>query len=154
MERLIKLYVEAAGGLSRLQSSCLQMVRRYRGWQFAQTGRGKMHDIAKIPAFFTSLSIPFPSFDADFISGFEFNGGILLILGLGARLVGLLLAANMFMADWTADREALGSILSDSGKFHVADPCNFLFASLIVLIFGAGFLSIDHIIARRGKGQA
>ncbi len=154
MEHLIKLYVEVAGGLSHLQSSFLLTVRRYRGWQFDQTGWGKLPNIAKIPAFFTSLSIPLPLFNAHFISGLEFNGGILPILGLGARLVGLLLAANMFVAYWPADREALGSILSDLGKFYLADPYNFLFASLIVLIFGAGFLSIDHVIARRVKGQA
>ena len=60
----------------------------------------------------------------------------------------------MFVAYWTADREALVSIFSDPSKFYVADPYTFLFASLIVLIFGAGFLSLDHIIAKRLKEQA
>jgi len=36
----------------------------------------------------------------------------------------------------------------------VADPFTFLFASLLVLIFGAGYLSLDHIIAKRMKEQA
>ena len=154
MKHLIKLYVEAAGLLSRLQSPFLLIVRLYWGWQFAQTGWGKMHDIAKITAFFTTLNIPFPAFNAHFVAGLEFFGGILLILGLGTRLVGFLLAANMFVAYWTADREALGSIFSDPGKFYVADPFTFLFASLIALIFGAGLLSLDHIIAKRVKEQA
>ena len=154
MKHLIKLYVEVAGLLSRLQSPFLLIVRLYWGWQFAQTGWGKMHDIAKITAFFTTLNIPFPAFNAHFVAGLEFFGGILLILGLGTRLVGFLLAANMFVAYWTADREALGSIFSDPGKFYVADPFTFLFASLIALIFGAGFLSLDHIIAKRVKEQA
>lgn len=151
MKRLIAVYVEVSGMLSRLQSPFLLAVRMYWGWQFAQTGWGKMHNIAKITAFFTSLNIPFPAFNAHFISGLEFFGGILLILGLGTRLVGFLLAANMFVAYWTADREALGSIFSDPGKFYVADPFTFLFASLIVLIFGAGLLSLDHLIAKRIK---
>jgi putative oxidoreductase len=154
MKRLIKLYVEVAALLSRLQSPFLLAVRLYWGWQFAQTGWGKMHNIAKITAFFTTLNIPLPAFNAHFIAGLEFFGGILLILGLGTRLVGFLLAANMFVAYWTADREALGSIFSDPGKFYVADPFTFLFASLIVLIFGAGFFSLDRIIAKRFKEQA
>ena len=154
MKRLIKLYVEVAGLLSRFQSPFLLAVRLYWGWQLAQTGWGKMHNIAKITALFTSLNIPFPAFNAHFIAGLEFFGGMLLILGLGTRLVGFLLAANMFVAYWTADREALGSIFSDPGKFYVADPYTFLFASLIVLIFGAGFLSLDHIITKRVKEQA
>ncbi len=37
-------------------------------------------------------------------------------------------------------REALGSVFSDPCKFYVADPYTFLFASLIVLIFGTGIL--------------
>ena len=146
MKRLIAIYVQLSGMLSRLQSPFLLAVRLYWGWQFAQSGWGKMHNIAKITAFFTSLNIPFPAFNAHFIAGLEFFGGILLILGLGTRLVGFLLAANMFVAYWTADREALGSIFSDPGKFYVADPYTFLFASLIVLIFGAGFLALDRII--------
>lgn len=154
MKWLIAIYVEVVGMLSRLQSPFLLAVRLYWGWQFAQTGWGKMHNIAKITAFFTSLNIPFPGLNAHFIAGLEFFGGILLVLGLGTRLVGFLLAANMLVAYWTADREALASIFSDPGKFYVADPYTFLFASLIVLIFGAGFLSLDNVLAKRMKERA
>lgn len=77
-----------------------------------------------------------------------------MILGLGTRLIGFLMAANMLVAYWTADHEALVSIFSDPGKFYVADPFTFLFASLIVLVFGAGYLSLDHILAKRMKEQA
>ena len=154
MKRLIKFYVEVSGMLSRLQSPFLLAVRLYWGWQFAQTGWGKMHNIAKITAFFTTLNIPFPAFSAHFIAGLEFFGGILLILGLGTRLIGSLMAANMLVAYWTADREALASIFSDPGKFYVADPYTFLFASLMVLILGAGLFSVDALVARRLEVQA
>jgi putative oxidoreductase len=153
MKRLIAKYVEVSGMLSRLQSPFLLAVRLYWGWQFAQTGWGKLHNIAKITAFFASLNIPFPAFNAHFIAGLEFFGGILLILGLGTRLIGFLMVGNMLVAYWTADREALSSIFSDPGKFYAADPFTFLYASLIVLIFGAGYLSLDHIIAKRMKEQ-
>jgi putative oxidoreductase len=59
-----------------------------------------------------------------------------------------MLTVNMLVAYVTADREALGSIFSDPGKFYAADPYTFLFASLIVLIFGAGYLSVDALFAR------
>jgi putative oxidoreductase len=153
MKQLTRFYGVLSEMLSRLQSPFLLAVRLYWGWQFAQTGWGKMHDIAKIIAFFTSLNIPFPALNAHFIAGLEFFGGILLILGLGTRIVGFFLAANMFVAYWTADHEALVSIFSDPGKFYVADPYTFLFASLLVLIFGAGFLSLDNIVAKRIKKQ-
>jgi putative oxidoreductase len=78
----------------------------------------------------------------------EFTGGILLMLGLFSRPIAFLLACNMFAAYWTADHEALVSIFSDPGKFYVADPYTFLFASLMVLILGAGLYSVDTLVAR------
>ena len=65
-----------------------------------------------------------------------------------------LLAANMFVAYWTADRGALVSVFSDPGKFYGADPYTFLFASLLVLVFGAGFFSLDAAIAKRWRKRA
>jgi putative oxidoreductase len=74
-------------------------------------------------------------------------------VGLGSRFMGLLLAGNMMVAYWTADHEALVSIFSDPGKFYVADPYTFLFASLMVLIFGAGLFSLDALVAKVLKGR-
>jgi uncharacterized membrane protein YphA (DoxX/SURF4 family) len=102
----------------------------------------------RIMAFFASLNIPFPGFTAPFIAMLEFTGGILLMLGLFSRPIAFLLACNMFAAYWTADHEALVSIFSDPGKFYVADPYTFLFASLMVLILGAGLYSVDTVVAR------
>jgi putative oxidoreductase len=154
MNILIRYYARLATIANYLQSPFLLAVRLYWGWQFAQTGWGKMQNIGKITGFFASLNIPFPSATAHFISVLEFAGGILLILGLGSRFIGLLLACNMFVAYWTADREALTSFFSDPGKFYVADPYTFLFASLIVLIFGAGLFSLDTLLTKRFKERS
>jgi putative oxidoreductase len=148
---MIQMYRRIGAALSLLQSPMLLAVRLYWGFQFAQTGWGKLHNLAKITDFFASLNIPFPAFNAHFVSGLEFVGGILLMLGLFSRPIALLLAGNMLVAYWTADREALTSIFSDPGKFYIADPYTFLFASLVVLIFGAGFLALDTLLAKRLK---
>ncbi len=153
MKHWIWLYTRVATMFSYLQSPFLLAVRLYWGWQFAQTGWGKMHHIAKIAGFFASLGIPFPSATAHFIAGLEFAGGLLLIVGLGSRFIGLLLAGNMMVAYWTADHDALVSFFSDPGKFYVADPYTFLFASLMVLIFGPGLLSADALIEKRLKSR-
>ena len=149
MKGLINLYTRFAAAASMLQSPFLLVIRLYWGWQLAQTGWGKMHNIPKITEFFATLNIPFPGFNAHFIAGLEFFGGILLIVGLGSRIISLLMAGNMFVAYWTADHEALTSVFSDPGKFYVADPFTFLFVSVIVLVFGAGLFSLDALIARR-----
>ena len=130
-----------------LQSPFLLAVRLYWGWQFIQTGWGKLHNIQHVIGFFTSLGIPAPALNAYFVSGMEFVGGILLIVGLGSRLIGLILAFDMLVAYLTADQEALRSIFSNPGKFYNADPYTFLFASLMVLIFGPGRFALDYVLS-------
>jgi putative oxidoreductase len=151
MRQVLRIYRRAVSALSLLQSPMLLAVRLYWGFQFAQTGWGKLHNLAKITGFFASLNIPFPSVNAPLVSGLEFFGGILMMLGLFSRPIAFLLACNMFVAYWTADHEALTSVFSDPGKFYIADPYTFLFASLLVLIFGAGLFSVDNIVAKRFK---
>lgn len=138
-------------GTNSLQSPFLLLVRLYWGWQFIETGWGKVNNIEKVTTFFTTLGIPFPGLNAHFIAGLELVGGILLVLGLASRLIGLMMTVNMLVAYITADREALLSVISDPDKFTAATPYTFLFASLIVLIFGAGKLSVDAWIASRNR---
>ena len=88
-----------------------------------------------------------------YFSKFE-CGGIFPILGQGTMFAGIFLAANMFVAYWTADHEALVSIFSDPGRYYVADPFAFLFTFLIGVIFGAGLFSLDHIFEKSVKEQA
>jgi putative oxidoreductase len=120
-------------------------VRLYWGWQFAQTGWGKLHHLSQVIDFFTRLGIPAPGINAVAVSWMEFVGGIMLALGFGSRFFGLILAFDMLVAYLTASREALLSILSDPGKFYADDAYTFLFASLLILIFGPGKLSLDAL---------
>jgi len=140
------LYRRFCSAAHLLRSPFLLFVRLYWGWQFIQTGWGKLHNLSHVKEFFSSLGIPAPGLMAPAISCLEFFGGILLIVGLATRLIGLLLACNMLVAYITGDLMALKSIFSDPGKFYIADPFTFLFASLIVLIFGAGLFSLDALI--------
>ncbi len=133
---------------NRLQSPFLLAVRLYWGWQFIQTGLGKLHHLPKVTQFFSSLGIPMPHANAVFVSNLEVVGGILLALGLGSRLISLLLAGDMIVAYLASDREALQAIFSDPGKFYNADPYTFLFAALMILIFGPGWFSLDALLEK------
>src|SRR5579863_1965118 len=134
---------------SSLQSPFMLAVRLYWGWQFMQTGWGKLTNIGKVIHFFTDLGIPAPALNGYFVSGLEFGGGLLLVLGLGSRLIALPLVIDMMVAYILADREALFSIFSDPDKFTGAAPYTFLVASLIVLIFGPGKASVDAFLTAR-----
>ncbi|MDD5542206.1 MAG: DoxX family protein [Acidobacteriia bacterium] len=135
-------------GVSFLQSPFLLFVRLYWGWQFMQSGWGKLHNLSNVADYFTSIGLPHPGLMAPFISSLEFFGGLLLFLGLLSRPISLILTINMIMAYVTADREALRSFFSDPGKFYAADPYTFLFASMLILIFGAGTFSLDTLLGR------
>jgi len=144
-----KLYGSAVNAASLLQPPFLLAVRLYWGWQLMQSGWGKLHNLPKVTEFFASLGLPMPGLMAVFISCVEFFGGIFLAVGLLSRLTALILTVNMIMAYVVADREALLSFLSDPDKFAAAAPFVFLVASLIVLIFGPGKISLDTLLLRR-----
>jgi len=151
MAKLDLLYIWFLKTANSLQSPFLLLVRLFWGWQFWQSGWAHLQNMSKFIEFFQGLGIPAPSLNAHFIAVLEAGGGILLALGLGSRIIALLLAGDMFVAFVTADREALLSIFSDTDKFYAAAPYTFLFAALIVLIFGPGKLSIDTLIAAKRK---
>ena len=142
------LYKALAVVASALRSPFLLAIRLYWGYQFVQTGWGKLHNLPRVMNYFASLGIPHPYANAMFIALLELVGGALLMVGLGSRLTALLLGGDMFVAYWIADRAALLAIFSDPGKFYNADPFTFLFASLLVLIFGPGVIAVDSLLAR------
>jgi uncharacterized membrane protein YphA (DoxX/SURF4 family) len=87
----------------------------------------------------------------------EFFGGLLLILGLGSRLIGLLLGWSYVcrVLDCKSGSSDVG--LLRPGKFYNADPYTFWFAALLVLVFGPGRIALDFLISRRvahGRAQA
>jgi putative oxidoreductase len=144
-------------GADSLKSPVLLALRLYFFWQLFLTGEGKLSNIGKVSEFFASLHIPLPTLNAYFIGSLECFGSLLLIIGLGSRLLSLLIAISMTVAYLAADFEAVSSIFSDPDKFVKADPFPFLLTAVIVLVFGPGLFSIDaltkRILRRREKAK-
>jgi putative oxidoreductase len=134
---------------AHLQSPLLLIIRLWWGWSFAQTGWGKLMNLDRTAGFFESLSIPLPKLNAVMAGSTELFGGALLALGLFARPASIPLASTMVVAYLTAHREELMAIFSDTDKFLEAAPFTFLLAALLVLAFGPGKLSLDHLIFGR-----
>jgi putative oxidoreductase len=151
VRKLYDLFVRVA---SNVQSPFLAIVRVYWGWQIAQNGWGKLHNLARVTEFFASLGLPAPGLTATFVASFEFVGGILLAVGLLSRIAALGLVIDMTTAYITADREAFLSFFSDPNKFAAADPFIFFFIGLLILIFGPGKISVDALGERILKKRA
>src|SRR5882672_2019709 len=118
-----------------LQPVLLLVIRGWWGWSFFLTGKGKLVNLDRTTEFFGSLNLPAPKLNAIMAGSTECIGGLLLLAGLGSRLVSVPLIFTMLVAYATADREALHSILSDTDKFTGATPFLFLLACVIVFAF-------------------
>ena len=132
-----------------LQAPLLLIIRLYWGWSFAQTGWGKLTNLERTTNFFASLNLPAPKLNAIAAGSAELVGGVLLALGLFARLASAPLIVITLFAYIIADREALFAITSDGDKFTGAAPFLFLYAVLIVFAFGPGKLSIDALVRKK-----
>ncbi len=68
------------------------------GWVFMWTGWAKLNNLPQITENFIGWGIPFPYVMTPFVSGVEFLGGLLLLLGLFTRLAAPPLVITMVVA--------------------------------------------------------
>ena len=113
------------------------------GWGFFLTGKGKLLNLDRTTRYFESLDLPLPKLQAMLAGGTEMAGGLLLIAGLGTRVISVPLAFTMGVAYLTAHRDEAFASLSD---FTDQAPFPFLMAVLVTLAFGAGKFSIDRLL--------
>ncbi len=148
-------YKRSAFVLSYLQSPLLLAIRFYWGWQFMQDGWGKLTHLSKVAEFFTTLAIPAPFATAALVGSIELFGGLLFMLGIGSRLVSLVLFLNMTMAYLSVpdDRTNFFHMFSKPEDFYGASPYTYWFAALLILILGPGAFAIDWFIARDWTSQ-
>jgi len=145
MEKIYRLWVSL---VSKLQSPFLLVIRLYWGWQFFQTGKGKLMNLDRTAGFFANLHIPMPKLNAILAGSTECFGGLLLLLGLGSRIATVPLIFTMIVAYLTADADAVRNIFSKPDEFVSAAPFQFMLTAIIVLLFGPGVFSLDALIAK------
>ena len=145
---LITTYNLWVKAVSCLQSPLLLAMRLYWGWQFFQTGKGKLMNLDRTASFFQGLNIPHPHLNAIMAGSTECFGGLCLLLGLGSRVLTIPLIFTMIIAYVTAESDALHAIFSAPDKFVTATPFEFMLTAVIVLVFGPGKFSLDCLIAR------
>lgn len=153
----VSLYHKLNNGLALLANLLrplfLLIIRLYWGWQFFLTGRGKLMNLERTSNFFASLHIPAPKLNAIAAGSTELVFGLLLAAGLGGRIVPLPLIGVLVVAYITSEQPALHAFFSDPDKFLTADPFLFLYAAVIIFIFGPGKLSLDALLARQAKSE-
>lgn len=125
------------------------------GWVFLWSGWSKLHNLyptADFPgmiANFRAWHIPLPEIMAPFVSGVEFLGGLLLLLGLFTRLAATPLVIVMIVAIMSAKWDQVDSLETLLGFEEVAYMA--LFGWLAVK--GPGPLSLDRLLQRTVSSQ-
>ena len=131
----------------------LVAVRVALAWIFIWYGAGKLFGsfngpgIHQTALYFSNAAHLHPGGFFAVLGGIiEFGGGVLLILGLGARLAGLALFGDMVMAMITVTwvNGINSESLTPGYELNVA----LAVLALVVVVFGAGRLSLDALAER------
>jgi putative oxidoreductase len=146
LQHIRRLYEKEIQLLTHVQPVLLFTIRLYWGYQFFLAGRGKLMNIERTTGFFESLHIPLPLLNAYMAGVTECFGGLLLLLGLASRVTTIPLIVTMCVAYATAHTAKLGGLFNNTDAFVMAPPFLFLLASIMILVFGPGWISVDGLI--------
>jgi putative oxidoreductase len=120
------------------------VMRLVVGYVFMLTGWGKLNNLPQMIQNFTEWGIPLPKLLTPFVSGVEFFGGILLILGLFTRIPAAMLAVVMLVAIKAAKWENVDSLETLLGF----EEATYFAAFLWLAIAGPGAASLDRLLLR------
>ena len=118
------------------------IMRLIVGYTFMLTGWGKLNNLAQVTENFIGWGIPFPNILTPLVSGVEFFGGIMLILGLFTRIPAAMLAVVMVVAIRSAkwgDVDSLETLLGFEEETYFA-------AFMWLAICGPGAASLDRLV--------
>ena len=119
-------------------------VRITVGVVFMGTGWTKLHNLPAITKNFAALGIPAPEILTPFVSGVEFFGGLLLLVGLLTRFAAVPLMVVMVVAILSAK---LGDIDGVETFLGIEEVSYFVMFAWLA-IAGPGPVSVDHFILK------
>lgn len=114
------------------------------GWVFMWSGWGKLQNLSAVIDNFAGWKIPVPHLLAPFVSGVEFFGGILLLLGLMTRISAGALGVTMVVAIISAKWDQVDSLETLLGF----DETEYLALFAWLAIAGPGRVSLDRLLTR------
>ncbi|MDE3234470.1 MAG: DoxX family protein [Bacteroidota bacterium] len=143
--KLPKIYHSYKKSTEMLSFLPLLLIRFVLAYGFYGPATMKWKDINSIGEWFGSLGIPAPLFNAYLAAGTEALGVVLLVLGLGVRIISIPLIITMVVAIKTVHWKN-GFEAGDNG-FEI--PLYYIVMLLTLIAFGPGKISIDHIIQKK-----
>jgi putative oxidoreductase len=142
---MIEKYKLVVEYLSKLKDIHLLVIRLILAYGFYNPAIMKWQNIGSITEWFADMGIPLPGLNAYMAASTEMAGVILLTLGLASRIISIPLIFVMIVAIVTVH---LGNGF-EAGNNGFEIPVYYILLLLVILIYGAGKLSVDYLI--RGK---
>jgi putative oxidoreductase len=119
------------------------------GWVFLWAGWGKLNFLPQVIENFRGWGIPYPEVLTPLVSGVEFAGGILLLVGLFTRLAAVPLVAVMVVAIIVAKYADIDSLETLLGF----EEMSYLTLFLWLAVAGPGPLSLDWLLTRNRRDR-
>jgi putative oxidoreductase len=147
MQKTISIYHAITNKLNSLSALPLLLLRGILAYGFYGPATMKWKNIHDIASWFSTLGIPAPVLNAYLAASTEAVGVVLLILGLGTRIIAVPLIITLLVAIKTV-HWANGFEAGDNG-FEI--PLYYILMLVTLIIFGAGRFSLDYLISKRLK---
>lgn len=134
-------------GFPSAPSLALLLLRVAFGAIFIAHGAQKVFvfGFAGVSGSFADMGVPLASVAGPAVGLLELVGGVLLVLGLGTRVVGILLAIDMVVA--TILVHLPSGIFASEGGYELT--LALAAAALALALAGAGRFSLDALVTRR-----
>lgn len=145
MKNLFKTFCNKLEFFSvKFQDLSLLFLRLILAYGFFSPAVSKWNDIEAVANWFQSMGYPFPHFNAYLVATVEAIGVILLLIGLGTRLISLLLIFVMFVAITTVHLK-LGFDASGNG-FEI--PLYYALMLFVLFTYGSGKYAVDYFLKK------
>ncbi len=140
--KITEKYIVLTDNLSKIKDIPLLLIRFVLAYGFYMPAKMKWSNIEGIIQWFEGMGMPFPALNAYLAASTEAAGVVLLILGLGTRLISIPLMIVMLVAigtvHWSNGFEA------GSNGFEI--PLYYLIMLFTLFIIGPGRISVDEWI--------
>lgn len=135
--------------LSYPRNIILLAIRLILAYGFTQPAIFKLNNIETTVTWFTELSIPFASFVAYMVAGLESMGIILLMIGFFTRYISIFLSMVMLGAIFFVHLPN-GFSVANNG---VEIPLYYFTFFMLLISYGAGKFSLDHLFFEKGESN-
>ena len=142
--KLISVCDKVSRTLDFLKDIPLLAMRLVLAWGFWNPAMMKWKNIDGIADWFGQMGYPLPTLNAYMAATTELAGAVLLLLGIGTRLISIPLMVVMLVAIFTV--HLANGFEAGSNGFEI--PLYYLIMLLTLMVYGPGKYSVEGILRR------